>query len=107
MRSFGTMMPFMGVKTAPTGPPGGPGVSEKVQELFRKFHDIAVQARAIESRIIEMESAGATVPENLYSEYEDMLTKASQAHDLYAQARQELRDLRAERREKRQDLGCA
>lgn len=108
MRSFGTVMPFMGIRIQAKTPETR-GIAEKVQTLFRKFHAIAGQARQAEIRILNLEASGASVPESLYREYEDLLAQAVAAHELYAASRQELRDMRAEERGgmKGRDLGCA
>ena len=106
MRSFGTVMPFMGIKVQ-AKTPETQGIAEKVQSLFRQFHATARQARLLEEKILTLENAGETVSESLYQEYESLLNQAIAAHDLYAQARQELRDTRAEERKSRRDLGCA
>jgi len=97
MRNFGTFMPTLGMSIQPSTPTTAlQAVAEKVVILFKEFCSLAKQARKAEEEIIRVESSGATVPEDSYTNYEDLLAQAAAAHERYASARQELRDLRAE-----------
>lgn len=97
MRNFGTFMPTLGMSIQPSVPTTALHVvAEKVVILFKEFCSLAKQAKKAEEEIIRMESSGGTVPEDSYTTYEDLLAQAAAAHERYASARQELRDLRAD-----------
>lgn len=97
MRNFGTFMPTLGMSLQPSLPTTAlQAVAEKVVILFKEFCSLAKQAKKAEDEIIRTESSGGIVPEDSYTNYEDLLAQAAAAHERYASARQALRDLRAE-----------
>jgi hypothetical protein len=106
-------MPIMGLRIPPAAASASAvdEIAKRVLRLFREFHAAADRAKAIEMEILKIDAARRSVPEEAYSRYEIALKEAAAAHDLYAAARQELRDARAEERAIRQSartslLGC-
>jgi hypothetical protein len=104
-------MPIMGLQIQPAVTSAVDAIAQRVLRLFRAFQAAADRAKAIETEILKIDAARGSVPEEAYSRYENALKEAAAAHDLYAAARQELRDARAEERTTRQStrinlLGC-
>lgn len=71
-------------------------LADRVLGLFRDYCALAKAARDAENRIMKAEAAGS-VPEKLYRDYEEILAKSTDIQARYAEARQHLRDYRAER----------
>lgn len=71
-------------------------LADKVLDLFRHYCSLASAARETENRIVKAEAVGS-VPEKLYRDYEEILARAADVQARYSEARQQLRDYRAER----------
>lgn len=108
MRTFGSMMPFLGVQRGPVQISKTQQIADQSLRLFREFQSLADRANTLEAQILRAEQAGLTVPDQDYQLYEEALQKTSEAHQAYAAARQRLRDARSEDREMRRSglLGC-
>jgi len=70
-------------------------LADKVLGLFQDYCALASASREAENRIMKAEAAGS-VPEKLYRDYEEILAKANDVQERYSEARQKLRDYRAE-----------
>jgi hypothetical protein len=71
-------------------------LADRVLGLFQDYCALAKAARDAENRIVRAETVGS-VPETLYRDYEEILAKATDVQARYSEARQQLRDYRAEK----------